>query len=301
VNVNFQDITLNKALDFFRRATEANIVLDTAAGDLSEKRLTLMLNRVRAESGLAWTARLMGLDYIIRDEAVFLARADQMPVDWRGEMQERYRKMVASGQESWWTDIEARLDKTVKVAFRGEAMPAVVAYLATESGINIVLDYHLAGSDKAVRLEGEMSVRNALNWVVKLADVKYVIRDEVVYVASQEALAALRLETGESPLDLIFRRPVTFHFVQTPLKDAIERLSRLSNVAIELQGVSPEETLAVSVEGDQVEVARAVRLVLNESGRPYAVSYRGKTIQVVVLPKTKAKPAEPAPAKRTGG
>lgn len=293
VTVNFQDTTLNKALEFFRRSTEANIILDTGASDLSEKRLTLVLNRVRAESGLAWTARLMGLDYIIRDEAIFLAKPDQMPVDWRGAMQERYRRIVASGQESWWTDIEARLDKPVKVAFKGDPLPAVVGYLATESGINIVLDGHLAASDKSVRLEGEMTVKSALGWVAKLADVKYVIRDEVIYVATPEALAALRLETGESPLDLLFRRPVTFHFLQTPLRDALDRLSRLSNVAVELQGVGPDETLPVSVEGEQVEVGRAVRMVMNETGRPYAISFRGKTIQVVISSKGKAKPAEP--------
>lgn len=304
VSVNFQDTTLNKALEFFRRSTDANIILDSSAAELAEKRLTLVLNRVRAESGLAWTARLMGLDYIIRDEAVFLAKPDQMPVDWRGEMQERYRRMVASGQESWWTDIEARLDKPVKVAFKGDPLPMAVAFLAADSGINIVLDGHLAASDKQIRLEGEMSVKSALNWIVKLADVKYVIRDEVIYVATPDALSALRLETGESPLELIFRRPVTFHFLRVPLKDAIERLSRLSGVAIELAGLNPEDAVAVSAEGEQVEVARAVRMVMDNSGRPYAISYRGKTIQVLVSSKGKAKAdekaPEPAAPKKTG-
>ncbi len=300
VSVNFQDTTLNKALEFFRRTGELNIILDSGAADLSEKRLTLVLNRVRLESALAWTARLMGLDYVVRDEAAFLAKPDQMPVDWRGEMQERYRRMVASGQESWWGEIEARLAKTVKVSFHGESLPQVVQFLATESGVNIVLDYHLAEAQKPVRLEGEMTVKSALGWIARLADVKYVIRDEVIYVASQEALAALRLETGESPLELIFRRSVTYHFTQTPLREAIERLSRLSGVAIELQGLSPEEDLKVSAEGEKVELGRAVRMVMNETGRPYAISFRGKTVQVVIS--SKGKPAtepakEPQPAK----
>lgn len=298
VSVNFQDITLNKALEFFRRTADVNIILDSKAADLSEKRLTLVLTRVRAESGLAWTARLMGLDYIIRDEAIFLAKPDDVPVDWRGEMQERYRKMVGGGQEAWLADIEARLSKTVKVAFRGDPLPQVVAFLAIESGINIVLDYHLAEVDKPIRLEGEMTVKSALGWMVKLADVRFVVRDEVVYIASQEALAALRLETGESPVELIFRRPVTFHFQQTPLKEAVERLSRLSGVAIEFQGLNPEDPITVSIEGEQVEIGRAVRMVMNDTGRPYVMSLRGKTIQVIVSSKPVPKP--PAPAKKGG-
>jgi len=283
-----QDATLTKALDFIRKLADLNVVLDSRATDLSEKRFTLKLRKVRVESAIAWTARLMGLDYAVRDEAVYLARRDDMPVDWRGEMQERYRKMVAGGQEAWLAEIEARLDRTVKVDFHGDHLPAVLDYLATQADLNIVLDYHLASVPKPIKLEAEMTVKNVLNWVTRLAEVRYVIRDEVIYVASKEALDALHLETGESPLSVLFRRPVSFDFTDTPLRDALDRLSRYSAVKIELKGADPDEKLSVTVKGEAIELNRAVRMVMDQTGRPYAVSFSGKAIEVILSPKVKS-------------
>jgi len=291
VSFNFQETTLTKALDFFRDFADLNIVLDTRSAEQAEKRFTLKLGDVRVESGIAWTARLMALDYAVRDEAVFLARRDDMPVDWRAAMQERYRRMVAGGQESWLADIDARLERTIKVDFRNDHLPAVLDYLATQSGLNIVLDYHLVNATKPIKLQVQMSVKNILNWVARLAEVKYVIRDEVIYVADRQGLQGLRLDTGESPLSILFRRPVTFHFRETPIRDALGRLSRYTGVQIELQGLAPEEKLPVTVSGERVELNRALRMVMDHTKRPYAISYSGKSVAVIV----KAQPEEPPP------
>ena len=291
VSFNFRESTLSGALSFFRTFADLNIILDSKAADMSEKRFTLKLDKVRVESGIAWTARLMGLDYALRDEAVYLAHRDDMPVDWRGRMQERYRKKVASGQESWLANIEARLGRAIKVEFRNDHLPAVLEYLVTESGLNIVLDYHLLGKTKPIRLQGKMTVQNALKWVTRLARVRYVIRDEVIYVANQEGLRALRLETGESPLPIVFRRPVTFHFSKTPIRDALARLSRYTQVKIELQGLKEDEELPVTITGEGVEVNRAVRMVMDRTGRDCAISHSGSTIVIRILPKHRPKKA----------
>jgi hypothetical protein len=294
----FQDATLTKALDFIRRFSELNVILDTRAGDLAEKHLTLKLRKVRVESAIAWTARLMGLDYAVRDEAIYLARRDEMPVDWRGEMQERYRKMVADAQAPWLLEMDARLDRPVKVDFRGDQLPAVIEYLATQSDLNIVLDYHLVGATKPVKLQAEMTVRNVLNWVTKLAEVRYAIRDEVIYVADKDAMETLHLETGESALSILFRRPVSFDFAQTPVHDALEQLGRYSGVKIDIQGLEGDDKLSVTAKGDGVELNRAVRIVMDQTGRPYALSFAGKSISIMLSPKPKsAKP--PVDAKKT--
>lgn len=285
VSFRFQDETLSKALGFFRTFSDLNIILDTKARDMAEQRFTLKLKHVRVESGIAWTARLMGLDYAVRDEAIYLARREDMPVDWRGQMQERYRRMVASGQESWMADIEAGLDRTIKADFRGNHLPAVVDFLATQSGLNIVLDHKLVNKTQPVRLQAEMKARNILNWVTRLTGVKYVIRDEVIYVADKEGLEGLRLETGESPLSILFRRPVSFYFNRMPLQDALERLSTRSGVRIELRGLKENEEIRVTTTGEGVELNRAVRLVMDQTGRAYAVSYRGKTVVIILSPK----------------
>lgn len=285
VSFEFQDTTLSKALDFFRSQGELNLILDAGALDLLEKRLSLTLSKVRLESGIAWTARLMGLEYAVRDEAVFLAKRNDLPMDWRTEMQERYRRIVDSGQESWIIDVEARLDRTIKVEFRNDRLPAVLHYLAVQSGLNIVCDYRLIELDKPIKLRVEMSVRNVLKWVTRLAGVRYAIRDEVIYVAGAEALRGLRLETGESLLPVLFRRRVTFHFKDTPLPDALERLARHSDVRIRLEGLGPDEDLRITATGEQVELNRAVRAVMGQTGRHYAVSYAGRGIDIILSAK----------------
>ena len=64
--------------------------------------------------------------------------------------------------------------------------------------------------------------------------------------------------------------------------------------------------MPVTVEGEAVELNRAVRMVMNASGRPYAISFRGKTVLVVVStskPKAAAEPPKTGATapKKTGG
>jgi hypothetical protein len=155
--------------------------------------------------------------------------------------------------------------------------------------------------DQRVTLEAEMTFRNALDWVCRLADVRYAVRDEVIYIAAQKRLDALRLETGESALALVFRRPVTYEFKDTPVDEALERLSRLSRVSIDLGGLKPGEKLTVTLKGENVELNRAVRDVMDRTGRTYAVSHRAMSIHVMVSPKGAAKEeTKPVESKKTG-
>ena len=298
VSVNFQEEPLYKALDFFRKRGEINVVLDADDTKVSEKRITLKLEDVRLESAIAWTARLLDLEYAVKNEAVFLTTRDNMPAEWRNEMQERYRRAITSGQESWLMNIEKHLDRKVKVDFRNQPLGVVADVLAIEGGVNVVLDRELEQSDKRVKLQVEMSLKNILDWVCRLAEVKYAIRDEVIYIATQKRLDALRLETGESALALLFRRPVSFDFKNTPVDEALDRLSRLSRVEIKLQGLKPGEKLTVTAKGEKVELSRAVRAVMDGTGRTYAVSHRGTSILVMVSPKPSGKTA--TDAKKTG-
>jgi len=297
VTVNFQQQTLNSVLEYFRRIGKLNIILDTKSAGLGERKFTLgLMTKVKVESGIAWTARLMGLEYAVRDEAIYLAARHHMPVDWRSEMQERYRSMIATGQEGWIADVETKLDRKVKVDFKNDDLPRIVQFLGIQGDLNIVLDYHLANRTKPVKLEGEYTIRSVLNWVMRLAEikddtgknrdkVKYVVRDEVIYIADTQRLDRLRLATGESVLGMTFRRPVTYHFTRTPLRDAISRLSRLSNVKIQLRGLGADEKVLVTLVGERVELNRAVRNVMNETHRPYAISFSGKSIVIMISPR----------------
>ncbi|HUU43568.1 MAG TPA: hypothetical protein VMY39_02900 [Planctomycetota bacterium] len=297
VAVNFQDQTLNAVLEYFRRVGKLNIILDSKSAPLGERKFTLsLMTEVKIESGIAWTARLMGLEYAVRDEAIYLASRDHMPVDWRSEMQERYRSMVATGQEGWVAGIDGKLEQKIKVDFKNDDLARVLQFLGTVGQLNIVLDYHLADRVKPIKLEGEYTIRSVLNWVMRLGQIrdetgketetlKYVIRDEVIYVADTTRLEQLRLATGESVLGMTFRRPVTYHFTRTDLREAVDRLSRLSNVKIRLDGLRDDEKILVTLSGEGVELNRAVRNVMNETRRPYAISFTGTTIVIMVSPK----------------
>ena len=296
ISIDFQDKTLNKILDFFRDIGKLNVVLDRNAKDVAQKRLTLTLRNVKLESAIAWSCRLMGLEYVVKDEAVFIAKRNDVPIDWRGAMQERYRRKVAGGQEAWLMAMEARLGQKLKVDFMNDHLATVVQYLATRTNINIVLDWHLVGKDKRVKLHGEMTVRSALKWVARLADVKYAIRDEVIYVASKEALENLRLETGESSLSILFRRAVAFTFKKTPLTQAMDRLSRLSGVKIILRGLSEDDKTLVTASSEGVELNKAIRMVMKKINLQHAISFSGTSVLVVVSPR-KARPTETKPTK----
>jgi len=82
INVNFRETPINEVVEFFRRVTGHNFVLDKTAveelGGPENLLVTLTLNDVTVKSALYHTLTPLGLTWTIRHEAVFISTSDRI-------------------------------------------------------------------------------------------------------------------------------------------------------------------------------------------------------------------------------
>lgn len=282
LSVEFDGVELNKALAYFRERTKVNIILDPGRNPETMPRVTLRLTEVQGESALAWTVRLAGFAYVVRDQAVLVAPSGSIDPEWRREMRARYARRLGDQKRGWMRKVDARLRAEIKVLFRNDPIDRVAEQLAAKSGLNIVVDAESAKTAHPVNFQADpMTVENAIRWATNLSGLRYTIRDEVVYIASQRNMVQLQLETGTAAVPARFRQAVSFDFREIELIRALNHLQQISGVVIEVPN-PPQGPCKLTLSGQDVELDRAVRLVLDRVGLTYAISYRGN-VMVVVL------------------
>jgi tetratricopeptide (TPR) repeat protein len=94
-------------------------------------------------------------------------------------------------EEIWAARINDAL-QTAKVSFDFDKKPLqdVVAHLGTVSGLNIVLDPEAVRDgplDVTLRVK-DMPLQSALNWTLKLAGLKYTLKDGAIFISAPERL-----------------------------------------------------------------------------------------------------------------
>jgi len=286
ITVAFEGTELSKALDYFRERMKVNIILDLDPGagrrTPDMPRVTLRLAGVQGESALAWTVRLAGLTYVVKDQAIYVAPETKIDPEWRQEMRARYDRRMSDLEMGWILRVEEKMKSKIDVAFKNDVVDRAAEYVATNSGLNIVVDAESAKTAHPVNYEAtQMSVENAIKWVSKLSGLHYTVRDEVVYIANQRNMAKLQLETGMAGVPPKFLQTVTFDFKDLELSKAMEQLKRQTGVNIEMgQGPGPERKVTVS--GVKMELDKAVRKVLDNTGLVYAIAYRGDAMVVIL-------------------
>ena len=295
ITVEFDGTDLAKALAYFRDRTKVNIMLNMHTGrstDTPTPRVTLKLDGVQAESALAWTARLAGVAYVVRDQAIYVTPETNVDPQWRAEMQARYSRRMNDLKTGWMRNIEAKLRKKIDVKFQNETVERAAESVAMQSGLNIVVDAESAKTARAVNYEADgMTVENVLKWITQYTGLKYTLRDEVIYIASPANMANLQLETGTAGIPAKFMQPVTFDFKDTDLMRALRQLQQISGVTIEVPQ-TPGVEMKVTISGEGMALDKAVRLVLDQTRVGYAISYRGDTMVVILREQTPKKPAE---------
>ena len=78
VNFEFVQAPLTEAINFLQTVSEVNMVLDPGAKAGGERQITLRMNQAALSLALEWILKLAGLDYELRDNAVFISTPDQL-------------------------------------------------------------------------------------------------------------------------------------------------------------------------------------------------------------------------------
>jgi len=90
--------------------------------------------------------------------------------------------------EKWKTDIQRQFEKRISFDFVDTPLDDVLCFLSSLTGTNIVLDRAaLQDGEVPVTLKvNDMRLGAALDWILRLVNLNYVLRDEAVFVSTPE-------------------------------------------------------------------------------------------------------------------
>jgi len=266
VSYSFEAKPLKDVLETFRKDQRLNIILDTKGRRVNpESRITLHLKDVRFESALSWTVRLAGLDYAITHQAIFISRRENMPSEWRKEIARRKKKERIHLLQKFLPALQEKFIRPVTLEISEVPINDALAKVARIGDVNIIYlpDSEPHPTPVAFKIE-KMTLENAFKWLLRLEGLDYLIIDEAVVVGRPSILARWKpiglLLEGLPPL----ARVVPFDFRETPLRQALEELSRKSGVIIYIE--APEEVNPpVTAKSEDTELLDAVQTIVLKS------------------------------------
>ncbi len=94
-------------------------------------------------------------------------------------------------EESWREEIQSKLDQKVSMNFEDTDMVEVVKFLQDITDVNIILDNAIIaeGDVPPIRLQVDgMELRNALDFIMQLSGLQYVIKNEAIFISSEEGV-----------------------------------------------------------------------------------------------------------------
>ena len=109
------------------------------------------------------------------------------------------------GQEPSWEDkVEGALDKPVSFTWKNQALPDVLDAIGKAAAVTVVLDPAAIADPATVKIslsisrESGMTLRSALGNVLKMAGLRYTLKDQAIFVSTRDRIVTELLagETG---------------------------------------------------------------------------------------------------------
>ena len=249
VTFEFVETPLTEVIPFLQMLTKMSIILDPDL-DRSKREITLRVTKMTLARALRWMLRLVELDYILKDGAVFISTPGKIDAESSPRIE----------AATWEDELRRALGRKVSFDFVDTPLTHAISFLQTVSKANMFLDPHALrkGDNAPVTLKvKDMVLEEALKRVVKLADLDYALIDEAVFVSTPERLAEVRSReesrraaeakasehegwNWERAMKRVFARKVTFEFVDTPLSEAMSFLQTLTKVSMILDPKATE-------------------------------------------------------------
>lgn len=292
LSVQFVGTPLDQALEYLQKKGKINIILNTDARGVDPTRpISLRLDNVTLRSAIAWTTRLAGLVYLARDEAVFVTTPEDLSPEWARQVRSRDQALDREAQKTWIPKLKAVLEEPTSFSFVKTPLAEALRFLSTLHKINIVLDPSVAHPTNTVTMGvEEMSVRNALTWMLRIKHLDYTFADEAVFVSTPERIRSLEASRKATLIDPRLRTVLNVEFSETPIRKALEALSEKTglNIRLRAEQVPP---VRLTLKMDHVTLERAVRELVAQTGLPFAFSLE-KDGMVIWLQSPSRKTAE---------
>jgi len=276
LSVHFSGTPLREALAYLQAKGRLNIILNTTAVGLDPSLpIILQLDNVTLKSAIAWTAGQAGLLYIAKDEAVFVTTPTDLGPEWAEVIRARNQALDRLAEKTWIPEVKAKLEQPTSFSFENVALREVLSFFASRHKLNIVLDPEFAQPDNTIPImvvDQEMSVRNALKWVLRTKHLDYILVDEAIYVSSPSRLRSFQAGRRGTSGDPRLRTVVDVEFSEVPILKALEKLSDATglNISLRSEGVP---AVKFTMKMDHVTLEQALRELVAQTGLPFAFSF----------------------------
>ncbi len=131
--------------------------------------------------------------HIVEEAAIPYSAQVRYPEDW-----ERIRRRVETAgmieqidEPEWEKEVRRKLDRKVSFEFAETPLTEAVAFLQTLTKVNMIIDPAAAeaeGSTPITLKVTNMTLGLALDWILKLADLDFALRDNAIFISNRENL-----------------------------------------------------------------------------------------------------------------
>ena len=186
-------------------------------------------------------------------------------------------------EQKWKRDIEAKLDELVSFDLIDTPLDDVVALFRSLKQVNIVVDKKAAegrGSlGVTLRLE-KVKFKDALDWICRLTDLVYTVRDNAIFITSRARMAELDQKRtvhydarAWKPFKDKLNEPVSFDCIATPLDDVVAFLGNLKgvNIVVDKKAIEGRKDLDVTLRLDKVAFRDALAWICRDLDLGYTV------------------------------
>jgi hypothetical protein len=297
LSIQFGGTPLRDVLHYLEEKGKLNIILNTSVPSIDPLfPITLKLDNVTLASAVAWTARLAGLVYIARDEAVFVTTPGDLNPEWADEVRAREQTNDRLAEKTWAPKLRAKLEEPSSFSFEDTPLAEALSFLSSYHHVNIVLDPAFARPDNTVHLTvSDISLKSALGWILRLKRLDYALLDEAIFVSSPERLRILEIGRTASSLDPRLGTVIDIDFSEATVQKALAALAEATGVNITLR-TEQVPAVRLSIKMNHVTLDEALKKLAGMTGVPFAVSV-GKEGVVIWLEGKSATPAQPEPPK----
>jgi general secretion pathway protein D len=129
----------------------------------------------------------------IEEAAIPYSDRIRYPKNWEDILRrvEKAGTIEQTEQPEWSREIERKLERKVSFEFSETPLTEAVTFLQTLTKVNIIIDPESAeqkGSTPITLKVTNMTLRLALDWILKLADLDYALSDYAIFVSERENL-----------------------------------------------------------------------------------------------------------------
>ncbi len=290
---DFREMAFADVIKMLATDAKINIILDSNMGGVAPtQKITLKLTRMSYSDILTWITRLSGLNWCIKDEAVFVAPFQRFAAAAKEQIKARNLAQHKNAAKTWLPGFKKILERQVSLQFDNKPLGDCCKTLEGILEVNIILSTDVDPHTRVDLAVSKMKAENLLAWVARKAGIDYAVLDEAVYFAPTAWIRSLR----DAGLDLSSRGRaydlVSFDFTDTPLNEAIGYLSKQTGLEIVLRD-APEKMPTVTLARSNMTLMAALQAITRSTGANSAIVSEGRTIVVSIMKSAPAAPKAP--------